>query len=125
MPRYQGSIVVHGDKVRKVRNSGWLCRHWQDVDYFEIQTSSLGALGPMVDAYMIAHLHDGGRYETPWADLGMMRDWLKRPVFRGVRVCYVDHARIMTEPHGQCEHAGRCLEHEQDRNVEPCERGTR
>lgn len=119
--RYPGAVVVSGDQVREVKNLGWLLRNWRDVDRFEILTKGeftnrYGLNG----AYMIAHLRSGRRYETPWLSLDALRDWLKRPVFDGVPVHYPDSVQRATAPHGRCERAGRCLEHEQNSKVEAC-----
>ena len=121
MRRYTRSVVLDGDQVREVKNLGWLFRHWKEVDHFEILTNdTLGRCDSWRGAYMIAHLRDGRRYETPWADRRILKRWLDRPVFRGIRVLYRDRLREATTKHGRCERAGCCVEHEINPNVEAC-----
>lgn len=62
---------------RRVKNLGWLLRHWKEVRSFEIVTDgSMGAL-------LIAHLDDG-QYRVWFTSYSVLIEWLDRPVFRGV-----------------------------------------
>lgn len=91
----QHTVHVSPDgKVKPVKNLGWLLKHWKEVERFEVMPWGLQQVGGKPhrpgkhhwDALMIAYLRDGGRYEALWADRSVMRDWLHRPVFRGVPV---------------------------------------
>lgn len=78
LPGQRGATVHSSEGVqKKVKNLGWLLRNAGNVKHFELTTKPTGS------GHMIAHLHDGGRYEIPWASHIMMRSWLNRPVFRG------------------------------------------
>lgn len=67
-------------KERTVKNLGWLLRHWREVRHFYVV-----ALEPSTSALMIARVGDG-LYVTKWASLSILREWVKRPVFRDVEV---------------------------------------
>jgi hypothetical protein len=88
------SIVVM-DSVgayRKVKNLGWLLRHWRDVQSFTI-APYLG-LTPWCDATLFAWLRDGTWYATPFASRTVLLGFLNRPVFRTlpIRDWKVNHA---------------------------------
>jgi hypothetical protein len=76
------AIVIKDQQVRKVKNLSWLLSNWRDVARFELfrfphpQTVS--------DGYLIATMHDGRIYATTFACFGVARQWLHRPVFRGL-----------------------------------------
>lgn len=75
--------AVHVDgrgRAKPVKNLGWLLRNWKDVNRFEVTESPV----PGWDALLIAYLNDGGRYESTFASKTVLKDFLHRPVFRGV-----------------------------------------
>jgi hypothetical protein len=75
------TVYRPGKTPRRVQNLGWLLRHWEDVRSFTLAKLPSGAPS---SAFMVAHLRDGGEYRVDWADIGVMLNWLRRPVFRGV-----------------------------------------
>lgn len=83
---------VYNPKTRlakPVKNLGWLRRHWADVDHFRIVAG--GASGR---THMFAILRDGRIFDTPWADAGVLREWIHRPIFRGVRVIWNGEEKV-------------------------------
>jgi hypothetical protein len=78
---HRSMVFEPGDREgREVKNLGWLLRHWKEVESFNIsEWTGAGEAG----ALMIAKLNDGGAFVTKWADASVLRDWLRRPVFRG------------------------------------------
>lgn len=76
---------------RRVKNLGWLLKHWSDVVGFEIRHPAYTEPGYCnrqhktdTVCYMVAHLQDGRTFETNWADPSICRDWIRRPRFRGM-----------------------------------------
>jgi hypothetical protein len=82
-PVSQRSVVKQpGDAGSKaVQNLGWLHRNWKGVERMELASRPDGG-------YLTAHMRDGRKYETPFADEGVMMDWINRPVFRGMKASY-------------------------------------
>lgn len=79
------SEIYHGGKVRAVKNLGWLLRHWKDVEHFTIRTIIEGQ--PLDGTLLVAWCRNGVSYSTGWAgDVEHVLSWLRRPVFRGLRV---------------------------------------
>lgn len=78
------AYTTAGGRVKRVKNLGWLRRHWRDVDSFDIKRLPHGR------AHMTAHMTSGGRFETTWQSEAVLIEWLKRPSFRGVPVRYHD-----------------------------------
>jgi hypothetical protein len=73
-----------GGVVRHVKNLGWLLHHWRDVDRFDVSGSDLNGF----DARLVAYLGDGRQYEAYWASRHVLRNWLRRPVFRGATLTW-------------------------------------
>lgn len=91
------SYVVNADgSYREVLNLGWLLRHWQEVQGFEVLTGTARHIGGFEvpntdqdrlgqwDATLVAHLRDGRRYVSRFASHRVLLDWLQRPVFKTV-----------------------------------------
>lgn len=68
--------------VRRTRNLGWILRHWQDALRITVE--------PRVDggAWVFWYLRDGRRFVSEYADRGVLRGFLDRPVFRGLIVTW-------------------------------------
>ncbi len=77
------TIVCRNGVTRKVKNLGWLLRNWQDVVKITVTEPETGAKPCHWDCILTAELRGGGYYKTGWADRGVCRDWLRRPVFKG------------------------------------------
>lgn len=77
--------VKKGDKVRKVKNLGWLLRHWQEVDAISVIEWGEGG------AFMVAWLSTGkgDYYAATWASATVCRAWLARPVFFGLPLVWM------------------------------------
>jgi hypothetical protein len=71
-----GIYAPSGVLIRAVKNLGWLRQHWKDVVSFEMRP----------DYVLMAYLRDGNIYAIKWASPTVARDWLSRPVFRGLPV---------------------------------------
>lgn len=84
-PNEHAVHVTPEGRVRPVKNLGWLVKHWKEVDRFVV-VKAPSEFQPMTDAILVAHLRDGGRYESTFASKDLLKDWLHRPVFRGLPV---------------------------------------
>lgn len=85
LERPHSAWVIHPDgRPKRVKNLGYVLKNWKEVDTMLVAPVS----GPVRDwaAVMFVALRDGSIYATAWADLSIIRDWLDRPVFRGLRV---------------------------------------
>jgi hypothetical protein len=80
-------VIGADGKVREVKNLGWLLSNWARVERFTVTAYTQGHL-PMTEAYLVAHLRDGGTYETPYASACVLKHFLDRPVFRGVDISW-------------------------------------
>jgi len=85
------TVSKPGEKPRTVKNLGWLLRNWQGVRSFQLDLTP----DSRDDLRLVAHLRDGGRYETDFASLTVCWRWLSRPVFQSV-------AATVTAPGGAC-----------------------
>ena len=73
------------DKVKTVKNLGWLLRHAKDVNYFQ-------ALLPN-DCYnqtVLKAVSDDWTYVIDFASVTVLHSWLNRPSFKGVIVYWHD-----------------------------------
>lgn len=64
---------------RTVKNLGWLLRNWKAVSGFEVVT-----ITPIPGTSSLEAFTARGGYTTVFADPGVLRDFLDRPVFRGL-----------------------------------------
>jgi len=71
-----GLYAPDGSLIRAVKNLGWLLKHWKEVESFEMRD----------DYVLMARLRGRNIYAIKWADPTVARDWLSRPVFRGIPV---------------------------------------
>lgn len=79
--RPRGSVRVDArGRMKTVKNLGWLLKNAAQVERFIV----LEGPGFPNEAYLVAQLRDGRRYETPFASKEVLRDWLHRPSFRGL-----------------------------------------
>lgn len=70
---------------KPVKNLGWLLRNWQKVDSFVIRKHPPVRQGFQPDVVLVAKLKcNEGEYVTGFSCASVLRDWLNRPVFRGV-----------------------------------------
>lgn len=74
--------VNTGTEIRKVRNLGWLLRHWRGVERFTFEP--IPDREDHADGWLIAHMVDGSVYFTRFMSASVCADWLHRPVFRGL-----------------------------------------
>ena len=84
MDHIKGSYVTHTSTTKKVKNLGWLLRHWKDVISFRL------VLGQSSDLHLCAHLRGGVCYHTDYACLTVCWRWLDRPVFKDAKVVVID-----------------------------------
>lgn len=73
---------------RHVKNLGWLLRNWQKVHWFEVKSSNATIGNTDRGTLLIAHLREGGKYISSFADKTVLASWLNRPVFQGARVLW-------------------------------------
>lgn len=77
-------VIGPGDRIKAVKNLGWLLRHWRDVSSLEIRHFP-GEEGNLRGARVLAaQLRDGREYNAVFEDRSVLLRWLDRPVFRGV-----------------------------------------
>ena len=81
------AIVLKNGKQRKVKNLGWLLRHWKEIEYinvFETRDSyDLLMYVKLVDSY----------YITRWASRIVCWEWLLRPTFYDLPIFWFNHER--------------------------------
>lgn len=85
------AILTKNGKTRTVKNLGWLLRNWREVESFKL--AKHGKF-PNDEGRMTAFLKCGGKYETGWASFDLMQEWIKRPVFFGLKAEIVISYRI-------------------------------
>ncbi len=85
------SKVISPDGTEKeVRNLGWLLRHDEDVEWFEVHQyyQYYGDRHGVWDCTFCAHLKDGRRFVTEFASRGVLWEWLDRPKFQCLPVLW-------------------------------------
>jgi len=82
------ATVTRNGKTREVKNLGWLLANWRSVTGFTVEPHPVIDSGFQPDAVLIAHLRCGGEYRTGFYCLAILKDFLDRPVFRGVNIAY-------------------------------------
>ena len=91
--RSSNPVVKRGEKHTRVQNLGWLLRHWKDVVRFEVVGAT--RFRPNAQAVLLAHMRDGSGYEADFASETVLRDWINRPVFRGVPVVWFGEEKVV------------------------------
>lgn len=88
----KGSFVVSNGKKKQVKNLGWLRRNWTQVWYFIITPyDATTEIGMQPDCMLYAfNKQDELLYKTDFASKQVLKDWLNRPVFKGVRQTWRD-----------------------------------
>jgi hypothetical protein len=76
------AIVINNEKVNRVKNLGWLLSNWREVAGFHL--FSFPAPHTVNDGFLVATMRDGRIYATTFASFEVARQWLHRPVFRGL-----------------------------------------
>lgn len=76
------TVIAPNGKPKAVKNLGWILNHWKEVDYLGFNFSPQG----MNDGEFIAKLRDGSVYLSQYASLSVFWNWVKRPVFIGVKL---------------------------------------
>ncbi len=84
-------ISPRGDTALPVKNLGWLLRHAEMVDRFDVTEDSLA---PGFDCTMFAYLRDGRVFMCDWQSRNVLLDWIHRPSFRGLPVNYFGSERV-------------------------------
>ncbi len=76
-----------GTVIRYVKNLGWLLRNWKQVEAFTLEDHpAVEDRGMKPEVLLTAQLRDGRRYVTGFMCANICRDWLNRPVFRGLPI---------------------------------------
>lgn len=96
MQNTRAILEINGKKPRPIKNLGWLLRHSDEVKSFEIKPSELRGS----DCLLVAHLYDG-TYSTPFNDAKILKDWIRRPLFKGVPVVWVYPEPAVGYPSGK------------------------
>lgn len=87
------SIVIRSDGSQKrVKNLGWLLRHWKEVESLSIDTRYSEDV-----ATLTAHMDNGDRFVSKWGSATILFNWIKRPVFYGLPVI-VDGYKYTIQP---------------------------
>jgi len=98
------NYVVNPDATYKeVTNLGWLLRHYDEVEKFEVYGSRVIIFAGTSRGYfeipdknknewsnstMVAVLKDGRKFVARWASYEVMLDWLRRPKFIGLPILW-------------------------------------
>ena len=78
------ALVYRNGKSTEVKNLGWLLRHSKDVLCFHVGVVLVD--GRSIPA-LRAILNNGHCvYETPFADISVLHEWLNRSKFKGLTV---------------------------------------
>lgn len=78
-------LIPSTARGKRVKNLGWLLRHWSEVSSFTIEPHPpVDGDGFHPDCVLVAHLTDGEEYRTGFSSAETLKGWLNRPVFRGV-----------------------------------------
>jgi len=81
-------VTRKNGKVAIVKNMGWLLRHWKDIENFEVSCITTGKF-PQPTVLLKVYgdrFCNWSTFETGWASAECLRDWLNRPVFKGVEI---------------------------------------
>lgn len=71
--------------IRKVKNLGWIIRNWKNIASLEWQSTPHS--GPVKDSGVFAaYMRDGSKYLTEYASYEVFQQWVKRPVFEGLKM---------------------------------------
>lgn len=81
------TVVTPDGKVKYVKNLGWVIRNWSKIDRLTWETTGPGSSG-----VFRADMRDGSVYSTNYADFGVFRKFVNRPVFKGLDI-YIDGKR--------------------------------
>jgi hypothetical protein len=93
------TVISAAGESRPVKNLGWLIRHWKEVERFQVERTA----HPGREGVLTAFLKGGGRYVTSWASLSLCRDWLGRPVFKGVPIDFLGEKTVCGSVHWRDE----------------------
>ncbi len=89
------TFIIRSDGSQKnVKNLGWLLRHWRDVKSLSVDTGKKEYVSPVS---LTAHMSNGDRFVSYWADSSILLNWIKRPVFYGLPVI-IDGHEYVVEP---------------------------
>lgn len=70
-----------------VKNLGWLLRNWKKIKDIQIDEVDRPSLRWMYECRLVAFF-EGGFYETYFTSRHICRLWLRRPVFRGLKLSW-------------------------------------
>ena len=73
------------DKVKTVKNLGWLLKHSNDVNYFQVLVPN-----ECYNQTVLKAVCDDWTYEIEFSSVPVLHKWLDRPSFRGVKVYWHD-----------------------------------
>ena len=77
-----------GDNWVRVKNLGWLLKHWKEAEIMFIELErDVKHPSPHWEGQLTVQ-GKGWVYTTAWASLSMCVEWLNRPVFRGLPLMY-------------------------------------
>ena len=79
--------VRRSGKTKKVKNLGWLLRHWKETRSFEVGTTADGD-------YTLTAFGDDWVFTTPYASLSVLHKFLNRPVFVGLPVAWLSADKV-------------------------------
>lgn len=76
------SAIGNPCKIRKVKNLGWILRHWKDILSVKFHYNRLESFTN--DGLVEFYLLDGRKYFTDYASFDVFLNWIDRPIFRGL-----------------------------------------
>lgn len=78
------TIISPDGKAKAVKNLGWILRNWSQVEYLGFNYAPDSKR--MIDGEFVAKLRDGTTYISEYASLSVFWNWVRRPVFDGVKL---------------------------------------
>jgi hypothetical protein len=90
------TVLRIGEPPRVVKNLGWILRHWAQVEWLGFNYAPDNK--HMIDGEFVAKLRDGTTYISEYASISVFWNWVRRPVFDGVKLRVVcDYDGIVRE----------------------------
>ena len=78
------TIYRTNEKPKAVKNLGWVLRNWKQVEYLGFNYAPNDKR--MIDGEFVAKLKDGTTYISEYASLSVFWNWVRRPIFDGVKL---------------------------------------
>jgi hypothetical protein len=89
-------VLRTGEPPKAVKNLGWILLHWRQVDWLGFNYAPDDKR--MIDGEFVAKLKDGTTYICAYSSLSVFWNWVRRPVFDGLKLRVVcDYDGVVRE----------------------------